>query len=176
MREAMAEERGGNRVMQTYLNMRKPYYAKLKPSQFSDPNFEAPIIREAKSKGYDGVIIEKDTDNDLAKDTFYVVFNPTQIKSATDNIGTFDGSNANIRFSVSETDEFDESIMDTDVNAETLRELKQEAERKASSEYDKLLQEEYNKRQVLYNPDEGKSVKREDLKKVDKEYLERTER
>lgn len=79
-------------------------------------------------------------------------------------------------FSVSEADEFDESIMDTDVNAETLRELKQEAERKASSEYDKLLQEEYNKRQVLYNPDEGKSVKREDLKKVDKEYLERTER
>ncbi len=174
--EAMAEERGGNRVMSTYLNMRKPYYAKLKPSQFSDPNFEAPIIREAKSKGYDGVIIENDTDNDLAKDTFYVVFAPTQIKSATDNIGTFDGSNPDIRYSISEADEFDESIMDTDVNAETLRELKQEVERKASSEYDKLLQEEYNKRQVLYNPDEGKSVKREDLKKVDKEYLERTER
>ncbi len=47
---------------------------------------------------------------------------------------------------------------------------------KASAEYDRLLQEEYNKRQVLYSPDEGKSVKREDLKKVDKEYLERTER
>ncbi len=29
---------------------------------------------------------------------------------------------------MSEADEFDESIMDTDVNAETLRELKQEAE------------------------------------------------
>ena len=100
--EAMTEERGGNRVMQTYLNMRKPYYAKLKPSQFSDPNFEAPIIREAKSKGYDGVIIENDTSNDLEKDTFYVVFNPTQIKSATDNIGTFDGSNPDIRYSVSE--------------------------------------------------------------------------
>ena len=139
--EAMAEERGGNRIMPAYLDMKKPYHAKLEPSQFSDPNFEAPIIREAKSKGYDGVIIENDTDNDLEKDTFYVVFNPTQIKSATDNIGTFDGSNADIRFSVSETDEFDESIMDTDVNAETLRELKQEAERKASSEYDKLLQE-----------------------------------
>ena len=60
---------------------------------------------------------------------------------------------------MSEADEFDESIMDTDVNAETLRELKQEAERKASSEYDKLLQEEYNKRQVLYNPDEKSRVK-----------------
>ena len=102
--EAMAEERGGNRVMQTYLNMRKPYYAKLKPSQFSDPNFEAAIIREAKSKGYDGVILENDTSNDLEKDTFYVVFAPTQIKSATDNIGTFDGSNPDIRFSKSGED------------------------------------------------------------------------
>ena len=102
--EAMAEERGGNRVMPTYLNMRKPYYAKLKPSQFSDPNFEAAIIREAKSKGYDGVILENDTSNDLEKDTFYVVFAPTQIKSATDNIGTFDGSNSDIRFSKSGED------------------------------------------------------------------------
>ena len=102
--EAMAEERGGNRVMPTYLNMRKPYYAKLKPSQFSDPNFEAAIIREAKSKGCDGVILENDTSNDLEKDTFYVVFAPTQIKSATENIGTFDGSNPDIRFSKSGED------------------------------------------------------------------------
>ena len=232
--EAMAEERGGNRVMQTYLNMRKPYYAKLKPSQFSDPNFEAPIIREAKSKGYDGVIIENDTNNDLEKDTFYVVFNPTQIKSATDNIGTFDGSNANIRFSVSEAaddtaktkpDKGQIVIVENALAKEDARRLnenapgeyaraaeerrsieraaveegiqeaqerennpnlivenalaKEESRRlneKASAEYDRLLQEEYNKRQVLYNPDEGKSVKREDLKKVDKEYLERTER
>ena len=94
------------------------------------------------------------------------------ISETGENVNSFSEKS----FSVSEADEFDESIMDTDVNAETLRELKQEAERKASSEYDKLLQEEYNKRQVLYNPDEGKSVKREDLKKVDKEYLERTER
>ena len=232
--EAMAEERGGNRVMQTYLNMRKPYYAKLKPSQFSDPNFEAPIIREAKSKGYDGVIIENDTSNDLEKDTFYVVFAPTQIKSATDNIGTFDGSNPDIRFSVSEAaddtakakpDKGQIVIVENALAKEEARRLnenapgenaraaeerrsieraaveegiqeaqerendpnlivenalaKEESRRlneKASAEYDRLLQEEYNKRQVLYNPDEGKSVKREDLKKVDKEYLERTER
>ena len=232
--EAMAEERGGNRDMPTYLNMRKPYYAKLKPSQFSDPNFEAPIIREAKSKGYDGVIIENDTDNDLAKDTFYVVFNPEQIKSATDNIGTFDGSNANIRFSVSEAaddtakpkpDKGQIVIVENALAKEEARRLnenapgeyaraaeerrsieraaveegiqeaqerendpnlivenalaKEESRRlneKASAEYDRLLQEEYNKRQVLYSPDEGKSVKREDLKLVDKKYLERTER
>lgn len=98
------------------------------------------------------------------------------IESSISEVGENVNSSSKKSFSVSEADEFDESIMDTDVNAETLRELKQEAERKASSEYDKLLQEEYNKRQVLYSPDEGKSVKREDLKLVDKKYLERTER
>lgn len=98
------------------------------------------------------------------------------IENSISEVGENVNSSSKKSFSVSEADEFDESIMDTDVNAETLRELKQEAERKASSEYDKLLQEEYNKRQVLYNPDEGKSVKREDLKLVDKKYLERTER
>ena len=232
--EAMAEERGGNRVMSTYLNMRKPYYAKLKPSQFSDPNFEGAIIREAKSKGYDGVILENDTSNDWEKDTFYVVFAPTQIKSATDNIGTFDGSNADIRFSVSEAaddtakakpDKGKIVIVENALAKEEARRLnenapgeyaraaeerrsieraaveegiqeaqerendpnlivenalaKEESRRlneKASAEYDRLLQEEYNKRQVLYSPDEGKSVKREDLKLVDKKYLERTER
>ncbi len=65
-----------------------------------------------------------------------------------------------------------DSGTDIDVNAEVRREL----EREASSEYDRLLQQEYDKRQVLYNNDEGKSVKHEDLKKIDKEYLERTER
>ena len=35
----------------------------------------------------------------MAAETFYIVFEPTQIKSATDNIGTFDGSNPDIRYS-----------------------------------------------------------------------------
>lgn len=88
--ESMAEERGGNELMRAFLDIKNPYYAKLAPGKFSDPNSEARIIREAKNGGYDGVIIETDTSDELLKDTFYVVFSPNQIKSATDNIGTFD--------------------------------------------------------------------------------------
>jgi hypothetical protein len=98
--EAMAEERGGNEMMEAFLDIKEPYYAKLSPGKFSDPNSEAQIIREARAGGYDGVVIEADTTNELLKDTFYVVFSPNQIKSATQNIGTFDKGNPDIRFSL----------------------------------------------------------------------------
>ena len=39
---------------------------------------------------------------DLAYDKFYVVFDSAQIKSATDNIGTFDKTNPDIRYSSQE--------------------------------------------------------------------------
>lgn len=98
--EAMAEERGGNEIMEAFLDIKEPYYAKLSPGKFSDPNSEAQIVREARAGGYDGVVIEADTTNELLKDTFYVVFSPNQIKSATQNIGTFDKGNPDIRFSL----------------------------------------------------------------------------
>lgn len=48
------------------------------------------------SKGYDGVII-----TELGEGfTEYIVFKPEQIKSATDNIGTFDRGNPDIRFNL----------------------------------------------------------------------------
>ena len=103
--ESMMEERGGGEVKSVYLNMRNPYRAKLSPGQFTDPTYEAPILRNAKAAGYDGVIIENDTTDPLAAETFYVVFNPEQIKSATDNIGIFDGGNPDIRYSLSEDGE-----------------------------------------------------------------------
>lgn len=98
--EAMMEERGGGKVMPVYLQMKNPMVAKLEPTQFTNPVYEAPLIRQAKENGYDGLIIENNTDtSDLAYDKFFVVFSPNQIKSATDNIGTFDGSNPDIRYS-----------------------------------------------------------------------------
>ena len=99
--ESMMEERGGGEVKAVYLNMRNPYKAKLPPGQFSDPSYEAQILQNAKAAGHDGVIIENDTTDPLIAETFYVVFDPKQIKSATDNIGTFDSSNPDIRYSVS---------------------------------------------------------------------------
>ena len=103
--EAMAEERAGKngKVGAFYLDMKNPYRAKLPPGQFTDPGYEKPIIDKAKSGGYDGVIIENDTDSDIEAETFYVVFSPNQIKSATDNIGTFDRGNNDTRYSIEDS-------------------------------------------------------------------------
>ena len=103
--EAMAEERAGKtgRVGAFYLDMKNPYWAKLPPGQFTDPGYEKPIIDKAKSGGYDGVIIENDTDSDIEAETFYVVFLQNQIKSATDNIGTFDRGNNDTRYSIEDS-------------------------------------------------------------------------
>lgn len=103
--EAMAYERAGKngRVGAFYLDMKNPYRAKLPPGQFTDPGYEKPIIEKAKSGGYDGVIIENDTDSDIEAETFYVVFLQNQIKSATDNIGTFDRGNNDTRYSLEDS-------------------------------------------------------------------------
>ena len=116
--EAMAYERAGKngRVGAFYLDMKNPYRAKLPPGQFTDPGYEKPIIEKAKSGGYDGVIIENDTDSDIEAETFYVVFSPNQIKSATDNIGTFDRGNNDTRYSIEDSD-YEKPITPRDVEA-----------------------------------------------------------
>jgi hypothetical protein len=65
------------------------------------------IVEKAKKEGYDGIIIHnvKDNYNNTTKTkphNVYAAFSPEQIKSATDNRGTFDGANPDIRFSLSE--------------------------------------------------------------------------
>ena len=98
--ESMADERRGTRIIEAYLKMKNPYTVKLSPEQFTDNIAEAPFIRYAKEHGHDGVIFEYDgSKEDLAYDKFYVVFDSAQIKSATDNIGTFDKTNPDIRYS-----------------------------------------------------------------------------
>lgn len=51
------------------------------------------LFNEVNGTDYDGIITPSET----------VVYEPTQIKSATDNIGTFDGSNPEIRFSMKDS-------------------------------------------------------------------------
>ena len=34
--ESMADERGGNRIIEAYLKMKNPYTVKLSPKQFTD--------------------------------------------------------------------------------------------------------------------------------------------
>lgn len=61
-------------------------------------------ISYARDKGYDGVIFENMADSGLVDitdeiSTVYAVFDSEQIKSATDNIGTFDPQKPDIRYS-----------------------------------------------------------------------------
>ena len=93
-----ADNSTDGKVMAVYLNMRKPYRVKADMSEFYNRTYEESVIQKAKNGNYDGVIIEKITDSEAAKETFYAVFEPTQIKSATDNIGTFDRNNPDIRY------------------------------------------------------------------------------
>ncbi|MGN0542991.1 MAG: hypothetical protein ACI4JG_06010 [Acutalibacteraceae bacterium] len=51
------------------------------------------LFNEVNGTDYDGIITPSET----------VAYEPTQIKSATDNIGTFDGSNPDIRFSMKDS-------------------------------------------------------------------------
>ena len=51
------------------------------------------------SNGYDGVILENDAGSFGRSTDAYIALHPEQIKSATNNIGTFDESNPDIRYS-----------------------------------------------------------------------------
>lgn len=55
-------------------------------------------IKKLQSKGYDGVIWEYGGSKE------YAVYDSSKIKSATDNIGTFNTNNSDIRYSISEDD------------------------------------------------------------------------
>ena len=71
----------GNTNISTFLNIRNPYES----IEFTD-------FDDAREKGYDGAIISGDGMMVAA------AFSPNQIKSATDNIGTFDANNPDIRY------------------------------------------------------------------------------
>ena len=57
------------------------------------------ITRDLEKQGYDGVIIQTDKGSCGRSTDAYIALHPEQVKSATDNVGTFDRSNPDIRFS-----------------------------------------------------------------------------
>lgn len=108
-------ERFGNRIIQAYLNIKNPFvydasYGDMislaeQVSQKTGENTEGLSYNALQEKmrelGYDGVI-EYRRDGTLG---VAVTFDSNQIKSATDNIGTFDSGNPDIRYSLSAQDD-----------------------------------------------------------------------
>ena len=56
-----------------------------------------------RSSNYDGVIVNNDVGSFGRSTKTYIAFENTQVKSATDNIGTFDGKNPDIRYAIDDT-------------------------------------------------------------------------
>lgn len=92
---ARSYSRGGN-LMEVFLNIRDPYYASYSEMErlAEENNQEASneFRGMVEDEGCDGVYYNADLNEE------WVAFEPTQIKSATDNVGTFDGSNPDIRY------------------------------------------------------------------------------
>ena len=63
------------------------------------------ITRDLEAKGYDGVIIKQDKGSFGRTTDAYIALRPEQVKSATDNIGTFDKNNSDIRYSPRQQDQ-----------------------------------------------------------------------
>ncbi|MBK8127320.1 MAG: hypothetical protein IPK56_11670 [Elusimicrobia bacterium] len=90
-------------VVGAYLSIQKSYEFDASEQRFLDIQNEIhDAIREAKTGGYDGIVFRNLIDNadwgsERALD-HWVAFEPTQIKSATGNVGTFDPKNPNIRY------------------------------------------------------------------------------
>lgn len=87
----VGQAEGGN-VMPVYLSIKNPY--KVTVWQWADTKSNILEPDEAKQQGFDGYLIAGQDGGDT-----YIAFEPTQIKSATGNVGTFDPANPDIRYS-----------------------------------------------------------------------------
>ena len=65
-------------------------------------NAKALVDDYFKNSNYDGVIVNNDVGSFGRSTKTFIAFENTQVKSATDNIGTFDGNNPDIRYSLDE--------------------------------------------------------------------------
>lgn len=84
-------------VYELFLNVKNPkaYESKEANEIFNEREQKA---AEAKEKGYDGVIFENVIDGPPTRQDVRIVFNPNQIKSATDNVGTFSAESDDIDY------------------------------------------------------------------------------
>lgn len=98
--EDSMESRGGNaQVMPVYLSIKNPVNGLAYGEQGSD------LVSSAKKRGYDGVIIRYEQGHEKAGQVAEIIaFEPTQIKSATGNAGTFDPENPSILYQAEKTE------------------------------------------------------------------------
>lgn len=121
--QGYAEKRAGYNenaiVMPLYVSIKNPFIINIDSNKTEAQQSFQPIkdktqakkfTDDLKKQGYDGVIVKLRDIDDVSKEIEFeffeevIVFNPEQIKSAIDNVGTFDASNPDIRFSRADND------------------------------------------------------------------------
>ena len=86
-RDVLKLEDGKRIGMPVYLSIENPNYVDTYDLMETLDNMTVEeYLQEMEDYGYDGLIV---TDQEFDNATSYVVFKPNQIKSATDNVGTF---------------------------------------------------------------------------------------
>ena len=100
-------------VYSCYLNIRNPLVIDFKGKTWGEEGTieMETAVRNAAKNGYDGVIVKNIREGGFTGElrngeeaplsTDYIPIRPNQIKSATDNIGTFDAENDDIRYQLS---------------------------------------------------------------------------
>ena len=95
-----SREAGSRTIIPTYLSIKNPVTVDF-AGDIKDTGRVTRAIEDAKAAGNDGVILRNIIDGDLyAASDVYVVFDPTQIKSAIGNRGTFDPNDPRITFAL----------------------------------------------------------------------------
>ena len=96
------EPLGESKVYSVFLNMRNPYIKDFKGERYNEFWTEMDVVKE---DGYDGFIAKNIVDNRFSDSentipsTDYIVLDSTQVKSATDNVGTYNKDNPDVRYS-----------------------------------------------------------------------------
>lgn len=85
---------GKSTVYDVFLKASNPYIENFNNNR--DTKGRENIIKNAREQGHDVVILKNIIDGPSVVQDAYVVFNPNQIKSATDNVGNFSSRNNNI--------------------------------------------------------------------------------
>ncbi|HMU74252.1 MAG TPA: hypothetical protein PKD69_00625 [Elusimicrobiota bacterium] len=100
----------GSNIKPVYLSIQNPLVYDFE-GRTKSPEVVIDLAAEAKEKGNDGVVLEnvKDTPS-IGKDTVYIAFSPTQIKSATGNSGAFDPKNPSILYQAERIGDIPESV------------------------------------------------------------------
>ena len=142
---------GAPKVKEVYLDIKNPlrldsngYYS---TNEYYDRNSEE-IYNKFFNGDYDGIIIEN-SDKSADDAVLYIVDSSTQIKSATDNIGTFDKGNPDIRYKVADPGDTKDYLMNGPDTWSDERRIQYYKDRKAREIEEGTYEENREKRRNL---------------------------